>query len=396
MSNAKVLVVGLLVVSMAMTGFAFLPSLLNTTPADQQPEALASDAFQPTPVGEEEAVWKANGATITRKMAQEKLAPYSSQALIDALADPGTADPNLATSLAANLSSVISEELIAEAVVEAKVSVSDEEVQAKLKAFIADTFEDDNAYQAALKQFELTEAGMIQQLRFPLEAERLTDARYPISQEAINEQVQPLYDAQYQSGKVIRHLQFKTVEEADAVMARVIAGEDFAKLAQETSQDKRTSAKGGLIGPFQPGVLDESFDNAVNGTQVGKTAGPFQSPFGWHIVKVEAAPGIDEVRSELQEQARKGLQADNWVTLAKELETKAGFSLDPRYGHWKGMAFGGITPAFEARLKPQMGSTISPGEGSAATTNTDPGVTATQNSGQPGDTTPPAPAPKAS
>lgn len=181
LSNAKVLLVGIMVVSLATAGFAFAPSLLATNPSDS-PSALESDSFQPTPVKEDETVWSANGEAITRAKAQEILTPYASQQLIDALADPGTADPNLATNLAATMSSVISADLIAQAVAEAKVGVSDEEVQAKLKEFIAETFTDEAAYQAALKQFDITEAGMIQQLRFPMEAERLTDARYPIDE----------------------------------------------------------------------------------------------------------------------------------------------------------------------------------------------------------------------
>lgn len=351
LGNLKVLVIGFLIVSMVTAGFAFVPGLFTGDLTGSTNNA--SDNFAPTPVGEDEAVWTANGGSVSRKMAQEMLKPYATQKLIDALADPGTADPNLATHMSATLSSVISAELIAEAVAEAKVGVTDEEVKEKLKEFIDETFEDEAAYKAALDEFELTEEGMLQQLRFPIEAERLTDARYPITEEMVKEQVQPLYDEEYKSGKVVRHIQFDTVEEADKVLARIVAGEDFAKLAEENSKDKRTAKKGGLIGPFRPGVLDEAFDNAVNGTAVGKTGGPFQSGFGWHIIKVEAAPSIDDVRDELTEQARKGIQAQNWVTLSEEIESKAGFTLDPRFGRWKGMAFGGITPAFEARLNPQ-------------------------------------------
>lgn len=357
LGNMKILVVGFLIVSMVTAGFAFAPGLLTGDLSGKASEA-SSENFAPTPVGEDEAVWTANGNAVSRKIAQEKLKPYATQKLLDALADPGSADPNLATHMSATLSSVISAELIAEAVTEAKVEVSDEELQAKLKEFIEETFENEAAYKAALEQFELTEEGMLQQLRFPMEAERLTDARYPISDEMVQEQIQPLYDEQYKSGKVLRHIQFQTVEEADKVMPRLTAGEDFAKVAEETSQDKRTAKKGGLIGPYREGALDEAFDNAVKGTEVGKIGGPFQSSLGWHIIKVEAAPSLEEVWADLAEQARKGIQAQNWVTLSEELESKAQFTLDPRFGRWKGMAFGGITPAFEAKLTPQR--TIDP------------------------------------
>lgn len=353
LSNFKVLLVGLMIVSMVTTGFALAPGLFTGDLTGQASDS-PSDSFAPTPVGEDEAVWTANDKPVSRKAAQEKLKPYATQKLIDALADPGTADPNLATHMSATLSSVISAELIADAVAEAKVGVSDEELDTKLKEFIDETFENEAAYKAALEQFELTEEGMRQQLRFPIEAERLTDARYPISDEMVQEQIQPLYDEQYKSGKVIRHMQFNTVEEADKVMPRLAAGEDFAKLAEETSQDKRTAKNGGLLGPFREGVLEEAFDNAVKGTAVGQLGGPFQTSAGWHIIKVEPAPSLEEARADLEDQARKGIQAQNWVTLSEEIESKATFTLDPRFGRWKGMAFGGITPAFETRLQPQL------------------------------------------
>ncbi|WP_336251194.1 hypothetical protein, partial [Stomatohabitans albus] len=248
MSNAKVLVVGLLIVSMATAGLAFVPGLFSSSP-EQLNEQAQADSFVPTPVGEDETVWTANGASHTRKAVQDMLKPFATQRLLDALADPGTADPSLATNLSATLSSVISADLIAQAVAEAQVGVTDEELRTKLDEFISENFKDDATYQAALAQFDLTEAGMLQQLRFPMEAERLTDARYPIDDAVVQEQLKPLYDEKYKSGKIIRHMQFPTVEEADAAMKRLVDGEDFATVAQELSKDPFTAKKGGLIGP---------------------------------------------------------------------------------------------------------------------------------------------------
>lgn len=360
LSNARVVVVGLLVVSMSLAGLAFIPTLVGGDPTAHPSDAPPADSFKPTPVGEDEEVYKAHGVSVSRKQVQEMLKPYASARLLDALADPGSAPPDLATNMSATLSSVISADLIAQEVAEANVGASDAEVKEKLEAFIAEHFKDRANYEEALKHFDLTEEGMLQQLRFPIEAERLTDSRYPINDADVQAQVQPLYDEKYKSGKVVRHMQFTSIEDADNAMARLIAGEDFAEVAKELSKDPITAKEGGLIGPYRPGLIDESFDKAVSGTAIGKLGGPYEGTRGWHIIKVEAVPSLDEARDELLDQARKGIQAQNWVTLAEEIETKAGISLDERFGHWKGMAFGGITPAFEARLKPQPAGTFNP------------------------------------
>ncbi len=126
-------------------------------------------------------------------------------------------------------------------------------------------------------------------------------------------------------------------------------------MAQELSKDPFTAKKGGLIGPYQQGMIDKAFDDAVTGTDVGKLGGPFQGSDGWHIIKVEAVPTFEQAHDELVDQARKAIQAQNWITLSEEIEHDAGIDLDTRFGRWKGMAFGGITPAFEVRLQQNQG-----------------------------------------
>jgi parvulin-like peptidyl-prolyl isomerase len=66
-----------------------------------------------------------------------------------------------------------------------------------------------------------------------------------------------------------RHILVKTKEEADAVLVRLKAGEDFAKIAAEVSTDTGTKDKGGDLGWFGKGAMVAPFEGAAFGLKVG-------------------------------------------------------------------------------------------------------------------------------
>jgi len=96
-----------------------------------------------------------------------------------------------------------------------------------------------------------------------------------------------------------RHILFRVASDADeaAVQAaekrarevyqKAIAGEDFAALARENSEDT-TASVGGDLGEFRRGQMVPAFEEAAFATPVGEVAGPVRTSFGFHIIKVEA------------------------------------------------------------------------------------------------------------
>ena len=67
---------------------------------------------------------------------------------------------------------------------------------------------------------------------------------------------------------------------------RVKAGEDFAKVAKEVSQDPGSASRGGDLGFVKAGELVPEFDRAVFGLKPGEiTAEPVRTPFGFHAIK---------------------------------------------------------------------------------------------------------------
>ncbi|WP_395057293.1 peptidylprolyl isomerase [Flavobacterium sp.] len=94
------------------------------------------------------------------------------------------------------------------------------------------------------------------------------------------------------------------------IYTKLKQGENFESLANQFSEDKNSAPKGGLLPRFASGQLSsEEFENAAFGlTKTNEYSEPFESQFGWHIVKlVDKHPikKLDEMERELDEKIRK-------------------------------------------------------------------------------------------
>ncbi len=84
-----------------------------------------------------------------------------------------------------------------------------------------------------------------------------------------------------------RHILVASKEEAEAIIAELDAGEDFAELAREKSTGP-TGPSGGDLGRFGRGRMVPEFEAAAFDLEVGAhSSEPVQTQFGWHVIKVE-------------------------------------------------------------------------------------------------------------
>jgi parvulin-like peptidyl-prolyl isomerase len=86
------------------------------------------------------------------------------------------------------------------------------------------------------------------------------------------------------------HILVATADEADAVVARLDDGEDFATVASEVSTDTGSGAAGGSLGCNAPAQYVAEFRDALIGLEDGARSGPVESQFGFHIISRE---GVD-------------------------------------------------------------------------------------------------------
>ena len=84
---------------------------------------------------------------------------------------------------------------------------------------------------------------------------------------------------------------------AESVLVQLRRGIDFETLARRNSDDPGTKEQGGDLGWFRRGTMVDAFDRVAFSMRVGEVAGPVESPFGYHLIKLERAqPGEIKAR----------------------------------------------------------------------------------------------------
>ncbi len=74
-------------------------------------------------------------------------------------------------------------------------------------------------------------------------------------------------------------------QQAEALAERARAGEDFAELARENSQDLGSSEQGGDLGWVEPGFMVQAFEDSLYElTLENPVSDPVQTGFGWHVI----------------------------------------------------------------------------------------------------------------
>ena len=93
---------------------------------------------------------------------------------------------------------------------------------------------------------------------------------------------------------------------AEAIRKRIAAGEDFATLAKQESDDTATAIKGGDVGEFRHGQMVPPFEQAAFALKPGDISEPVRSPFGYHIIQVQShtVKSLADVKADILAQLR--------------------------------------------------------------------------------------------
>uniref|UniRef100_A4WW83 Parvulin-like PPIase n=1 Tax=Cereibacter sphaeroides (strain ATCC 17025 / ATH 2.4.3) TaxID=349102 RepID=A4WW83_CERS5 len=154
-----------------------------------------------------------------------------------------------------------------------------------------------------------------------------------------DEALQAAYDARFadaaeQTEYNASHILVETEEEATKLKAEIEGGADFADMAREHSSDG-AAANGGSLGWFGLGMMVKPFEDAVVGMKPGAVAGPIETQFGWHLVKLNETriaekPTLDEMRDELAGQIEQEAIARHIDEVtAKATIVRPGEGIDP-------------------------------------------------------------------
>ncbi|EIC22056.1 SurA N-terminal domain-containing protein [Thiorhodovibrio frisius] len=114
-------------------------------------------------------------------------------------------------------------------------------------------------------------------------------------------------------------------EKAAAARERILAGEAFASVASDVSDDPVSAAAGGDLGQIERGMLDPVLEQTAFSLNLGDLSEPVRSRFGYHLLEVTAVepsvmPSFDDVagelRKELQSRSAEGAFYDHAERLA--------------------------------------------------------------------------------
>jgi peptidyl-prolyl cis-trans isomerase C len=120
-----------------------------------------------------------------------------------------------------------------------------------------------------------------------------------------------------------RHILVDNEGDAKKIAARIKGGEDFAKVAAETSKDPGSKAEGGDLGWFTKERMVPDFANAAFAMKAGQVSDPVKSQFGWHVIKVEdkrtkPQPTFDELKEQIDQHLVRKTQQDLILKLRAE------------------------------------------------------------------------------
>ena len=94
---------------------------------------------------------------------------------------------------------------------------------------------------------------------------------------------------------------------AEALLAEIKGGADFATVAEESSEDSFSAENGGDLDYITPGMMDDAFDSAVFSLKnVGDVTDVVKTEFGFHIIKLtdlkpETIKPFSDVAGEIRE-----------------------------------------------------------------------------------------------
>ena len=84
---------------------------------------------------------------------------------------------------------------------------------------------------------------------------------------------------------------------------RIQAGESFADLASEYSDDPGSKQEGGNLGWAGEGVYDDEFERQMIKSNLNELTDPFLSQFGWHILEVMGTRVEDKTKEKIEDRA---------------------------------------------------------------------------------------------
>jgi peptidyl-prolyl cis-trans isomerase C len=220
------------------------------------------------------------------------------------------------------LDELITYHMLAQEARSRKIAASEADVDAEM-ATIRKSFPTEEAYQQALLLQGVTADQLRQVTRLGMQTKKVIDSEITAKVTIPDAQVDAFYKQnidRFKQGDSIRASHIYIAVPPDApptaknqaraagqeILKQLRAGADFAKLAQETSNDGDSAPNGGNLGFFERGVMPPDFEAVAFNLKPGTTSDVVELSTGLHIIRVHETRGprtapLAEVRENLKQ-----------------------------------------------------------------------------------------------
>ncbi|MDR6554231.1 peptidylprolyl isomerase [Paenibacillus qinlingensis] len=213
----------------------------------------------------------------TKAVAKVNGVEISSAKLYDALVASGGAQ---------TLDSMITEELISQESKKAGVQITDADITAEIQT-IKDSYGTEDEFTQALTNYGMTIEDLKKNMQSQVMLKKILEPQVTIT----DDEIKKYYDENLESLKVpaqvkASHISVATEAEAEAIIAKLKGGGDFAAIAKESSTDAATKDKGGDLGYISAGQGDPVFEAAAFALETGGVSSAVQTASGYDVIKV--------------------------------------------------------------------------------------------------------------
>ncbi|HET7275946.1 MAG TPA: peptidylprolyl isomerase, partial [Longimicrobiaceae bacterium] len=117
---------------------------------------------------------------------------------------------------------------------------------------------------------------------------------------------------------------------AQMVRERAMAGDDFAALAAQYSEEPGAARSGGLLEPGRRGSWVDPFWDAARALQVGEVSPVVESPYGFHVLRLEARDTVPFEEADLASVLRRVVSPEQArVAMEEWVASRPPIILDP-------------------------------------------------------------------
>lgn len=167
------------------------------------------------------------------------------------------------------------------------LSITEEDIQKEIQ-IIAEQYGGQKNFEQMLTSYGYSLDNIKTNIEKNLQIKKLLEPQITITEDEMKSFFEENKDSFNVDEQVkARHILVESEEKAKEVKDKLLAGEDFTKMASEYSTDEINKGLGGDLGFFSRGDMVPEFEDVAFSLEIGKVSDPVKTDFGYHIIKVE-------------------------------------------------------------------------------------------------------------